>query len=347
MSGKYRAVFDVLTGFFFGASAVKIYYETINTEEANESFIFRRNKKKIDEIRASHENLKVGQSERVIQSDRNLKKVKTHEVFRFGKPQGTDLLYYKSHVLAYDAARKVPLWVAEHLTKEKLTMADNQAERSKSSFQPDPNIPEIFQAKNDDYFKSGWTRGHMAPAGDNKFDQKSMDETFLLSNILPQNYENNANFWYRMEVFCRNLTKQFTDVYVISGPLWLPCQRNGKKIVQYEVIGENNVAVPTHLFKVILAIDSTNGAAMAAFEVPNEPITYEQKLTNFQVPLEKLERDTGFRFFQETRDFKTRNLCDFTGCKLISKETMENILSQRETKNAQNTKTNGVILETA
>ena len=77
---------------------------------------------------------------------------------------------------------------------------------------------------------------------------------------------------------------------------------------------------------------------MAAFEVPNEPITYEQKLTNFQVPLKKLERDAGFRFFHETRDFKTRNLCDFAGCKLISKETMENILLQRETRNAQNTK---------
>ena len=72
-------------------------------------------------------------------------------------------------------------------------------------------------------------------AGDNKCDQESMNETFFLSNILPQNYENNANFWYRMEVFCRNLTKQFSDVYVISGPLWLPCQQDGKKIVQYEV----------------------------------------------------------------------------------------------------------------
>ena len=62
-----------------------------------------------------------------------------------------------------------------------------------------------------------------------------MNETFFLSNILPQNYENNGNFWYKMEVFCRNLTKQFSDVYVISGPLWLPRQQDGKKIVQYEV----------------------------------------------------------------------------------------------------------------
>ena len=62
-----------------------------------------------------------------------------------------------------------------------------------------------------------------------------MNDTFLLSNILPQNYDNNANFWYRMEAFCRNLTKQFNNVYVISGPLWLPYQHDDKKFVKYEV----------------------------------------------------------------------------------------------------------------
>ena len=75
------------------------------------------------------------------------------------------MLHYKNHVLGYDRARKVPLWVAEHLTKEKFTARNMHVDRSKSSFQPDPNIPEIFQAKNEDYFNSGWSRGHMVPAG--------------------------------------------------------------------------------------------------------------------------------------------------------------------------------------
>ena len=66
MSGKYRAFFDILTGVFLGASTVKIYYESINTDEENESFIFRQNKKKIEEICASHESLKLGKTERLI-----------------------------------------------------------------------------------------------------------------------------------------------------------------------------------------------------------------------------------------------------------------------------------------
>ena len=340
MSGRHRAFFDILTGFFLGASSVKIYYESINIDEENGSFIFRQNKKKIDDMYASHESLKVGKNERLInrQSTGQVNEVENHEVLKFGQPKTyPEVLRYKNHVLAYDRARKVPLWVAEHLTREKLTAANMQVERSKSSFRPDPNIPEIFQAKNEDYFKSGWTRGHMAPAGDNKLDQESMNETFFLSNILPQNYENNANFWYKMEVFCRSLTKQFSDVYVISGPLWLPRQQDGKKIVRYEVIGENNVAVPTHLFKIILAIESaTNATCMAAFEVPNEPITQEKNLLLFQVPVQKLEKDSGFSFFEKIEKFKTKNLCQVTGCKLMSKENMEFVILRRQLSNAQN-----------
>ena len=169
MSGKYRGFFDVLTGFVLGASTVKIYYESISTDEdAESSFTFRQNKKKIDEICTTHENLKIGKSERQIgrQTGGKVEEVMPYDVFKYGRPHGSQkVLHYKNHVLAYDTARRVPLWVAEHLTNEKFTAVDVHAERMKSSFQPDPNIPAIFQAKNEDYYKSGWTRGHMAPAG--------------------------------------------------------------------------------------------------------------------------------------------------------------------------------------
>lgn len=44
----------------------------------------------------------------------------------------------------------------------------------------------MFRAKLQDYFRSGYDRGHMVPAADAKFSQDAMDETFLLSNIAPQ-----------------------------------------------------------------------------------------------------------------------------------------------------------------
>lgn len=62
-----------------------------------------------------------------------------------------------------------------------------------------------------------------------------MDDTFYLSNIVPQNLDNNAGFWNLFEMYCRDLTKKFSDVFVISGPVFLPSEENGKRYMKYEV----------------------------------------------------------------------------------------------------------------
>lgn len=62
-----------------------------------------------------------------------------------------------------------------------------------------------------------------------------MNETFFLSNVVPQDLDNNSNFWYRVEAYCRSLAKRYSDVYTVSGPLYLPKEEDGKKIVKYEV----------------------------------------------------------------------------------------------------------------
>ena len=37
-----------------------------------------------------------------------------------------------------------------------------------------------------------------------------------------QDFDNNGDFWNRLEIYCRDLTKKFEDVHVISGPMWIP-----------------------------------------------------------------------------------------------------------------------------
>ncbi|XP_010147412.1 PREDICTED: nuclease EXOG, mitochondrial-like, partial [Eurypyga helias] len=157
---------------------------------------------------------------------------------KYGFPEaGTETRCYTNHALSYDQAKRVPRWVIEHISKQKTL---GNADRRHCKFRPDPNIPLMFSAVNEDYLGSGWSRGHMAPAGDNKFSTRAMAETFYLSNIVPQNYENNAGFWNRMEMYCRELTERFEDVWVVSGPLTLPqTNDDGKKSVTYQL------AVPT------------------------------------------------------------------------------------------------------
>lgn len=73
-----------------------------------------------------------------------------------------------------------------------------------------------------------------------------------VTNISPQVGKGfNRNYWFYFEEFVRSLTTNFDDVYVITGPLYLPkIQEDGRYYVKYEVIGDPpNTAVPTHFYK--------------------------------------------------------------------------------------------------
>lgn len=66
-----------------------------------------------------------------------------------------------------------------------------------------------------------------------------MDDTFYLTNIVPQDYDNNSGFWNRLETHCRDLVKKFDKVTIITGPLYMSNKQvNGKKYVEYEVRNE-------------------------------------------------------------------------------------------------------------
>jgi len=145
-------------------------------------------------------------------------------------------------------------------------------------------VPSQWRSTNVDFAGSGLSRGHLAPAGAHKTSQKALDETFLLSaNIVPQDMSNNGSDWLRLERFATSLLKRHADVWVVSGPLFLPelgaqpptstqSQPQAQRAhVSYDVIGVRQVAVPTHLYKVVLA-DGGEGRRLSAFVMPNAPL---------------------------------------------------------------------------
>ncbi|KAL1455711.1 hypothetical protein WDU94_009785 [Cyamophila willieti] len=74
---------------------------------------------------------------------------------------------------------------------------------------------------------------------------------------------------------------------------------NGKKYVNYEVIGDNNVAVPTHFFKIIVAETDKGQLVMENYVMPNAAISDSTPLTSFMVPLDSIQRAAGFLFFEK------------------------------------------------
>ena len=239
----------------------------------------------------------------------------------------SDTLSTPSHLSAYNRQTRNPHWVAEHITPSSLSL--NEGNRRHSIFYEDASIPPIFRAKLADYARSGYDRGHQVPAADAKWSQDAMDSTFVLSNMCPQVGDGfNRDYWAHFEEFCRNLTKSYPSVRIVTGPLYLPKRDeiSGKWNVSYEVIGNPpNIAVPTHFYKVIYGEESSqpgpfSKVALAAFVLPNAEIPNTKSLRDFEVPVEAVERASGMIFAQKLGIERRKRLCQEVSCDIVVRE---------------------------
>lgn len=246
-------------------------------------------------------------------------------LFQYGFPGPVnDLAHRSGLVSSYDRRLRNPHWVAEHITPESL--AAKNGDRKHSVFVEDDSVPAKFRALLKDYFRSGYDRGHQVPAADCKWSQQAMDDTFYLSNMCPQVGEGfNRDYWAHFEDFCRRLTVRYPSVRIVTGPLYLPKKdpADNKWYVKYEMIGSPpSVAVPTHFYKVIFAEDGKVGGnvAIGAFVLPNAPIANTKPITDFEVPVEAVERASGLEFATKLPVQRRRRLCTDTTCALIIRD---------------------------
>eukprot|EP01028_Stygiella_incarcerata_P004911 TRINITY_DN2129_c0_g1_i1.p1 TRINITY_DN2129_c0_g1~~TRINITY_DN2129_c0_g1_i1.p1 ORF type:complete len:406 (+),score=94.98 TRINITY_DN2129_c0_g1_i1:78-1220(+) len=229
-----------------------------------------------------------------------LDRLHIRRILPFGFPTICPVRIRKSYVAGVDMAKKIPFFVAEAYSSSLLKALESRnASRNKCRFVADPTVPDKYAAKNEDYLRSGLSRGHMAPAGAQKTMSEMQDSFNLTTNILPQDFDCNAFLWRRLEHWTKEISVNHQGVYVISGPIFRP--QEGTNCVEYQVIGKGRVAVPTHLFKVILTKDkkswySRAKYSMAAYVVPNAPIVISTPLNEIEVSIDSLEEQTGMYF---------------------------------------------------
>lgn len=208
------------------------------------------------------------------------------EVGTVGKIKDVDeqFLSRTSYLVSYNKKTKCPNWVAWRLTGEH---ANGDVSRMGNAFHEDTEVPAP-RAYNSDYRKSGYSRGHMCPAGDNKWDREVMYESFLLSNVCPQNANLNSGLWNQIEISSRRWAEKYGDIYIICGPMYFK-----SKEMQY--IGENNVAIPDAFFKVILCLNGD--PKCIGFVCRNTD--GNKKKDMYVNTLEEVERLTGLHFFPQ------------------------------------------------
>jgi len=196
--------------------------------------------------------------------------------------RGETIIRHKGYVVSYNVKKKIPNWVAYELTAQEL---EGNADREGRTFGMDPQLKQS-QGKREDYSKSGWTKGHMAPAADFRWDGKAMDETFYLTNVCPQNESLNAKDWNYLEKRVRGWARDYGKVWVVTGPI---IGRN-----KYGEIGQNDITVPDKFFKAIL-VKSGGKYYSIAFIMNND--SSRQYLKNCSLSVNRLERITGYDFY--------------------------------------------------
>ena len=127
---------------------------------------------------------------------------------------GGQILKRKGYTLSYNADYKTPQWVAWELTKKETKGKEGRTDK----FLPDPDVRGA-KAYTGDYTKSGYDRGHMAPAADMKWSKQAMEESFYMSNICPQNPNLNRGDWNDLEEKSRQWAKKYGAVYIACGPI--------------------------------------------------------------------------------------------------------------------------------
>ncbi|MCD8319047.1 MAG: DNA/RNA non-specific endonuclease [Paraprevotella sp.] len=201
----------------------------------------------------------------------------------FVKVRTSQVIRHTGYTVSYNAETRIPNWVAWTLTPDRFKEVVSRYNK----FLPDPEVADPVTT--DDYKNSGYDRGHMCPAADNKWDEQAMRESFYLTNICPQDHNLNRGDWTELEDACRDWTMEYGRLYVVAGPvLYKGSHRH---------IGRSHVTVPEAFYKVVLSL------------TPPKAIGFIYKNTSGNRPLDayvnsvdEVERITGIDFFPNLSD---------------------------------------------
>jgi endonuclease G len=202
-----------------------------------------------------------------------------------------DIVHHEGYSLSYHEDFEQAEWVAYELKKGQIVYKDLK----RPYFEQDPAV-STTSAHWRNYKNSGYDRGHLCPAADRKYTKAAFIETFLTSNISPQEHDFNAGIWNRLEQKVRYWAKKYDGIYVVTGGI---LEDNLK------TIGSEDVAVPNYFYKILLDNDKGN-TKIIAFLIPHE--ASDKPLYEYVVSVDEIEKRTGIDFFPKLDDAKENKL---------------------------------------
>jgi endonuclease G, mitochondrial len=200
------------------------------------------------------------------------------------------LIVKPEYALSYNCSTGIANWASWQLNRSWLGSTDRS-----DNFMPNPELPpDCYAVRPRDYSSSGYDRGHLVPSGDRTNSQTANENTFIMTNIIPQSPSNNREVWRELEEYSRELAEEGKELYLVAG---------GEGIAQK--IAESQVVVPEYTWKVILILDdpgseiTSNNAQTLAVWIPNSEEVINTKWQDYIVSVDQVEDKTGYNFFAD------------------------------------------------
>ena len=130
----------------------------------------------------------------------------------------------------------------------------------------------------------------MCPAADCKWSKEAINQSFLLTNMCPQDHELNGGDWENLEDKCRKWTKKYGDIYIVAGPIFY----DGVK----KTFGANKIAIPDAFYKVALCLQGEPKAL--GFIYPND--AEKHPMSQSVCSVDDVEKITSIDFFSSLPD---------------------------------------------
>jgi DNA/RNA endonuclease G (NUC1) len=217
-----------------------------------------------------------------------------------GNPSNEIILVKPQYITSYSPARGGPNWVAWNLNATHFGGADRC-----NCFSADAQLPDsVYHVVTSDYTGSGFSRGHMVMSSQRTATAAENAVTFLMTNILPQQQDQNGGPWLKLEVFNSELAQDSAkELYILAGGTYSasPATLNGA----------GKVAIPSTEWKIVVIllrgqtladVHSAADIRVIAVNMPNVAGIQANGWQMYKTTVDAIEAATGYDFLADLPD---------------------------------------------
>lgn len=219
-------------------------------------------------------------------------------------PEVTDewLLIQRDYITYYDGNLRIPLFTAERVDQQRLKSLQRT-----DCFRRDVRINAPMDSKPSDYSEPIFDQGHLAAFANQTSSKVAGNNSFVMSNMVPQTCQFNRGIWQILEGVTRGWAREKRSIYVISGSIM---DRNGDGLRDADDAAarmrsrnkKTRVAIPTAFYKIVAEALSDGSLETLTIMMPhnqanpngNAAVEY---LTNHITSISDIEHRTGLDFF--------------------------------------------------